>query len=48
MEQYIIVGIIVVLCVFYILRKFVLRPKNSNPACGGCDRCGSSKNGGCH
>lgn len=47
MGQYIIAGIIVALCVLYILRKFVFKPKNSNSACGGCDRCGGSK-GGCH
>ncbi|MDO1509058.1 MULTISPECIES: FeoB-associated Cys-rich membrane protein [unclassified Neisseria] len=48
MEQYIIVGIIVVLCVLYILRKFVFKSKAArNSACGGCDRC-SGKSGGCH
>lgn len=50
MEQYIIVGIIVMLCVLYMLRKFVFKSKNSRAsACGGCDRCGGgSKNSGCH
>lgn len=48
MEQYMIVGVIVLLCTLYILRKFVFKPKNSGSACGGCDRCGGNKGGGCH
>ncbi|MDO5073727.1 MAG: FeoB-associated Cys-rich membrane protein [Neisseria animaloris] len=48
MEQYIIVGTIVSLCILYLLRKFVFKPKSARSnACGGCDRC-SGKSGGCH
>lgn len=46
MIQHIIVAIIVILCVLYILRKFVFKAKSRN-ACDGCDRC-SNKNDGCH
>ena len=34
MEQSVIVGIIVVLCVLYIVRKFVFKPKSGDSACG--------------
>ncbi|QEY26324.1 FeoB-associated Cys-rich membrane protein [Neisseria zalophi] len=48
MGQYIIVGIIVAACAWYILRRYVFKPKNAgSSACGGCDRCGG-KSGSCH
>ncbi|EGV37742.1 FeoB-associated Cys-rich membrane protein [Neisseria weaveri] len=46
MIQYLIVGAIVLLSVWYLIRKFVLPKKSSSP-CSGCDRCGG-KSGGCH
>lgn len=44
MEQSIIVGLIVGVCVLYLLRKFVFKSKTAkNGLCGGCDRCGGKK-----
>ena len=51
MTQQIIVGIIVALCVIYMLRRFVFR-KNSANATGDCSKCNGcsegSSSGGCH
>ncbi|MDO5638654.1 MAG: FeoB-associated Cys-rich membrane protein [Neisseria sp.] len=46
MTQNIIVGIIVLLCAAYVLRKFVFKRKSDN-ICDGCGKCGG-KSGGCH
>ncbi|EGZ44945.1 FeoB-associated Cys-rich membrane protein [Neisseria wadsworthii] len=48
MEQYIIVGLIVIVCAAYLMRKYVFKSKSDKAGvCGGCDRCGG-KSGGCH
>ncbi|ABR74381.1 FeoB-associated Cys-rich membrane protein [Actinobacillus succinogenes] len=47
MGQYIVVGIIVGLCILYVLRKFVFKSEAAkNKLCCGCDRC-DGKNGSC-
>ena len=46
MTQNIIVGIIVLVCVVYVLRKFVFK-KQTDSICDGCGKCGG-KQGGCH
>ena len=46
MEQYIIVAGVVAMCAVYLVRKLLLKSKQSNrSACGGCNRCGG---GSCH
>ncbi|WP_373779137.1 FeoB-associated Cys-rich membrane protein [Glaesserella sp.] len=45
MIQNIIVGVIVAVCILYVVWKFVLNRKQN--VCNGCDRCGGKKNG-CH
>lgn len=40
MGQQIIVGLIITVCVLYVLRKFVFKPKTAKGSlCAGCDRC---------
>lgn len=46
MTQNIIAAIIVLLCVAYVLRKFVFKRKGSS-MCDGCGKCGGNS-GGCH
>ena len=46
MEQYIVAGIIVAASVAYMLKKLVFKPKNTNIACNGCNRCNGSRR--CH
>ena len=48
MEQYIAVGIIVTASVAYMLKKLVFKPKNTNAACNGCNRCDGRKSRQCH
>ena len=42
MTQYIIVGVIMLACVFFLLRKFVFKPKkrDRSSGCGKCGGCG--------
>ncbi len=46
MTQNVIAGIIVLLCVVYVLRKFIFKRSSASP-CDGCGKC-SGKSGGCH
>ena len=39
MTQYIIVGLIMLACVFFLLRKFVFKPKKRDCS-SGCGKCG--------
>ena len=42
MTQYIIVGLIMLACVFFLLRKFVFKPKKRDCS-SGCGKCGRLK-----
>ena len=39
MTQYIIVGLIMLACIFFLLRKFVFKPKKRDCS-SGCGKCG--------
>ena len=45
MTQYIIVGLIMLACVFFLLRKFVFKPKKRD-CNSGCGKCGGCDEGG--